>query len=83
MLLYFENSKGQKKLISNPVTVKDLWTEINRFLDEHNYKSYYTRINFDEKEWVIDVGSHTEFFIVKNFDDEDLDEIRKGQNSNE
>lgn len=78
MLLYLENSKGHRRLISNPVTIENLWTEINRYLDEHNYKSYYTRIVFGEKEWVIDVGSHTEFFIVKNFDDEDLNEIRKG-----
>lgn len=79
MLLYFENSKGYRTLISNPPNVKDMWKDIDLFLENHNYKYYYTRINFGEKEWIIDVGSHTEFFVVRFFDDEDLEEIRKGQ----
>lgn len=79
MLLYFEDSKGQRRLMSNPTTVSDMWKDINSFLDEHNYKSKYSRINFGETEWVIDVGSHTECFIVKDFDEEDLNEIRKGE----
>ena len=78
MKLYFENSKGTRKLISNPPTVKDMWAEINRFLEKHNFKSYYSRVNFCEKEWVIDVGSHTEFFIVQCFDEEDLADMMKG-----
>jgi len=80
MLLYFENSKGQRRLISNPTTVSDMWKDINSFLDEHNYKSKYSRINFGETEWVIDVGSHSEFFIIKDFDEEDLNEIKGGYN---
>lgn len=79
MLLYFENSKGQRRLISNPTTVSDMWKDINNFLDEHDYKPKYSRINFGETEWEIDVGSHTEGFIVKDFDEEDLNEIRKGE----
>ena len=80
MLLYFENSKCQRRIISNPTTVSDMWKDINNFRSNHNYKSCYSRINFGEKEWVIDVGSHSEFFIVKNFDDEDKKEIMKGIN---
>lgn len=79
MLLYFENSKGQRRLISNPTTVSDMWKDINNFLFDHNYKAPYARINFGETEWEIDVGSHTESFIVKDFDEEDLNEIKKGE----
>ena len=82
MLLYFENSKGQRRLISNPTTVSDMWKDINNFLIDHNYKSYYSRINFGKDEWVIDVSSWSEFFIVKDFDEEDLNEIRKGEWNN-
>ena len=36
----------------------------NKFLDDHNYKSYYTRMWNDEhgNTWY-DVGSYTEFFV--------------------
>lgn len=80
MLLYFENSRGYRTLISNPTTVKDMWKDIKLFLENHNFKSYYTRVNFGEKEWEIDFGSHTEFFIVTDFDDEDFAEFTKGDN---
>ena len=42
---------------------------IKDFLDDHNYKSYYSRtwINEnDNKEKICDVGSHSEFFITYN-----------------
>lgn len=75
MLLYFENSKGQRRLISTPTTVSNMWEDINHFMDEHNYKAPYTIINFGEKELVIDVGSHSEFFIVEDFN---LNEFKGG-----
>lgn len=78
MLLYFENSRGQRRLISNPITVENMWKDINDFLKEHNFKSYYSRVNFEKDEWVIDVGSHTEFFIVTNFNDENYKELTQG-----
>ena len=78
MILYFENKRGQRRVISNPPTVKDMWKDIDYFLKEHNYISPYSRIDFGEKEWVIDVGSHSEFFIVKDFNDEDYNDVFKG-----
>lgn len=79
MVLYFENSKGQRRVISTPSDIKEMWKDINLFLDEHNFKSYYSRINFEKDELVIDVGSHTEFFIVQNFTDDNLKELYKGE----
>lgn len=37
------------------------------FLDKYNYKSYYWRrwVEEDDREW-IDVGSHSEFFILED-----------------
>lgn len=78
MILYFENSKGIRRVISNPPNIRDMWKDINYFLDEHNFKSYYSRINFGKDEWVIDVGSHSEFFIIRDFEEEDLNDIKGG-----
>ena len=39
--------------------------EINKFLDDHNFKSYYTRVWEENGRLVFDVGSHTEFFILE------------------
>jgi hypothetical protein len=77
MILEFQNSKGQRREISKPHNIKEMWSDINKFLDEHNFTSYYSRINFEENEWEIDVGSHTEFFYVTEFTDNDLQELRK------
>lgn len=35
---------------------------INKFLEEHNYTSYYMRIWSENGVMWFDVGSHTEFF---------------------
>lgn len=78
MLLYFEDKRGQRRVISTPTTIKDMWKDIRAFLSDHNYKAPYIKINFGENEWVIDLGSWNEFFIVKDFDDEDYKEILKG-----
>lgn len=64
MNLYFQNLQGKLSLIAQPTSDKEVHTAINKFLYEHNFKSYYTRCWIDEKgnKWM-DVGSHTEFFI--------------------
>lgn len=63
MKLYFKNSRGDKRLIAEPNTEEEAFKEIHKFLDEHNFKSYYTRIwETPDGVKVYDVGSHTEFF---------------------
>lgn len=64
--VYFRRSHGEDEFLAN---CNDFYTAnsvINHFLKEHNFKSYYSRM------WIsapghlkIDVGSHTEFFIIK------------------
>lgn len=65
MKLYFKNSQGKERLIAKCDTVQDAHKEINKFLDDHNFKSYYSRIWGNDEEVKIDVGSHSEFFVVK------------------
>ena len=64
MKLYFRNSQGKLRLIAEPTSEKECNAAINKFLDEHNFKSYYTRgwIDVEGNKW-IDVGSWSEFFI--------------------
>lgn len=66
MKLYFRNSRGQERMIAEPTDEKECYKEIQKFLDEHNFKSYYTRTWTEEdgSKWY-DVGSWSEFFIVR------------------
>ena len=66
MKLYFQNSLGKERVIAEVENENEAFKEIHKFLDEHNYKSYYTRTWMRNKyEKVYDVGSHSEFFICR------------------
>lgn len=65
MKLYFENSQCKEWLIAECETVQEAHKEIDKFLDEHNFKSYYTRSWGNDDGVTIDVGSHSEFFNIK------------------
>ena len=43
MYLYFENSQGKRRLFSQPKTEKDCFKQISKFLEEHDFVSYYMR----------------------------------------
>lgn len=65
MNLYFRDNNGDKRLIaSNLQLEKEIWGHIQKFLDDHNYKSYYTRMWYGDGYTWYDVGSHTEYFCV-------------------
>jgi len=58
----------KRREISEFETKEEMWTLIKKFMDDHHFKSYYQRIWIEEETdtlW-IDVGSHTEFFVVQN-----------------
>lgn len=65
MKLFLQNSRDQERLIAEPSNREEVNKAINKFLDEHNFKSYYTRVWEENDRLVFDVGSHTEFFILK------------------
>lgn len=69
LVLYFENSYGKRRVIGRATDENGISKLIKDFLDDHNYKSYYTRAWVNEnnpKEIIYDVGSHSEFFIAYN-----------------
>lgn len=58
----FINSQRQAREIGQAETLDQVHEIIKKFLDDHNYVSYYTRRwTVDGVTW-FDVGSHTEFF---------------------
>lgn len=64
MKLYFENSRGKRRVIAEPETEEAAMKEIYKFCEDRNFKIYYVRTWEDAEclKWY-DVGSHTEFFI--------------------
>ena len=62
--LHFERSNGERVLLAENVN----WTVANvvvkQFLDDHNFKSYYTRMWQRENELWMDFGSHTQFMVL-------------------
>ena len=65
MKLIFQNSRGEERVIAEPMNKEEVHKEIKKFLDEHNFKSYYTRIWEENGRLKYDVGSHTEFFFLE------------------
>ena len=73
--VYFRRSNGEDKFLANCADFNTVNEVISYFLKEHNFKSHYSRM------WIsapgvlkIDVGSHTEFFIVLS-SPENLDNV--------
>lgn len=66
MKLILQNSRGEERVIAEPQDKKEAVKEINKFLDDHNYKSYYMNVCEDDNGRLrIDVGSWSEFFFVE------------------
>lgn len=64
--LYFQRSNGEHRLLGTDLTEKEARQEMQKFMDEHHFKSYYTR-SWEQNgvKWY-DVGSWTEFFKWMN-----------------
>jgi hypothetical protein len=60
--IYFENIRGIRTKIGEAKTMYDVYEIVNKFLEKHNYISYYKILNDLGSEYQLDVGSHYEFF---------------------
>lgn len=66
MKLIFQNSRGEERVIAEPSDKKEAVKEINKFLDDHKYKSYYMNVcEYEDNKLRIDVGSWSEFFYLE------------------
>lgn len=65
MKLYFENSRGERRVIAAPRTEEEAYEIIHAFCEERDFRIYYVRTWYDNDGLkVYDVGSHTEFFLL-------------------
>lgn len=67
MKLYFVNSQGKRTLVAEPKRFEEVHPLMDKFLAEHNFKSYYTIINSFPDKFQYDFGSHTEFFELEGY----------------
>jgi len=84
----FKGYSGERN-IGVADTYNDAMKIINKFLNEHHFKSYYSIMRVLNDKIQIDVGSHTEFFylycegnltiqeVVKGVIDEGIDNMNK------
>lgn len=68
----FQNSRREEREIGIAHTKEDIHKIIKKFLDEHNFKSYYTRTWQEENRLKYDVGSWTEFFYSEEITIDDI-----------
>jgi len=66
MKLIFKNNENEEKTINELSSIDEIDIEIKKFLDEHNYKNYSTRVYGDYNRLKIDFGCDTEFFYVED-----------------
>ena len=71
--LIFKNSNGKERVIAEPKDIDECFKEINKFLEDHNFQSYYTRMWMEAGRLKFDVGSYTEFFYVEGVTLEEVD----------
>ena len=64
--LYFQRSNGEHRMLKEQLTEQEAVAEMKKFMDMHNFTSYYTRIWEVDDVKFFDVGSHTEFFKWTN-----------------
>lgn len=65
MNLYFEDSNGDRRIIASDIDYDGVFENIKAFLDAHDFECYYMRLYHTGDGFTnIDVGSHTEFFLV-------------------
>lgn len=77
MKLIFRNSNGKERVITDPSNVEEVSKEIKQFIDDHNFKSYYTRVWEENGRLKFDVGSHTEFFYLEGMTFEEYSKASK------
>lgn len=61
--LYYGNDDG-KELVTTTESEQEAFRAISKYIKEHNWKSYYLRVNYFDNIKIIDYGSHIRFFYI-------------------
>ena len=67
-IVEFGTTSKINRVIGEADTIKRCHQIIMKFLDEHDYKSYYQRMWIEDGKMVVDVGSWSEFFWISRSD---------------
>lgn len=67
---YFKRANGELVLLAENVSEEEAMVKMKEFLDQHNYKSYYTRVCQHGNEIHYDVGSWSEHFELKLYNED-------------
>lgn len=65
----FQNSRKQEREIGTAADMNGAYDVIDKFLDEHNFKSYYKRVWEENGRTKVDVGSWSEFMYIEEYVD--------------
>lgn len=72
MKLLFQSSNGSERVIAEVNSFAEANEEMDKFMEERNFQSYYKRLWDRDGRLMVDVGSWTEFFIVEGYNLEDV-----------
>ena len=75
MKLTFMNSQRVERELAIVPDMNEAERVIRKFLEDHNFKFYYFKVSLFPNKTVYDVGSWSEFFILYNKDDVELNTI--------
>ena len=67
-IVEFGTRHEKSRSIGDAETIKECHQIIMKFLDEHDYKSYYQRMQIEDGKVAVDVGSWSEFFWISRAD---------------
>ena len=63
--VHFRNSYGEERPIGQAKNYEEVIGTIEPFMYKRNFKYYYVRSWMEEEAQILDVGSHTEFFVLR------------------
>ena len=78
--------ENQRELIVECETIKDAFVGMSKHLEKINFKSYYQRVTMPNesdknKEIWIDYGSHSHFYYINGFTDDEYKNWLNGMRS--
>ncbi len=64
--VFFRNSYGVERPIGQAENYEEVIGTIEPFMYKRNFKYYYIRTWMEKDAQILDVGSHTEFFVLRS-----------------
>lgn len=65
MKLLFQSSNGSERVIAEVNSFAEANEEMDKFMEERNFQSYYKRLWQHGDRVYVDCGSHCEFFVIE------------------